>query len=81
MGSFKTVLCAQLHCGTELCESCPQFVCEVCDGLFCLDHMVNGMCPECAMWLAFDESLPDEPGVCRPRREVQSEGGKERRVA
>jgi hypothetical protein len=80
MGSFKTRLCAQLHCGTELCASCPQFVCEVCDGLFCSDHMVNGVCPECAMWLTFDASLSDEPGACGPRP-VQSEGGKERRVA
>jgi hypothetical protein len=60
--------CCEPMCKAALCECCPQFECESCEGTFCLEHkqVVTfagasvAACGECAMWLRFADSLPDE---------------------
>ena len=80
-------LCADPFCRAPLCEACPQFQCEACDGVFCLQHQdSSGYCFECAAVLAAEALIPDDPlpscAVCGVVRKVaQSEIAAGRKVA
>jgi hypothetical protein len=85
---LKQHRCDWQGCEVELCESCPQFQCEVCDGVMCLSHQdrASGYCFECAEVLALEALVPDEPlpacAACGVVRKVaQSEIRAGRKVA
>jgi hypothetical protein len=84
---LKQRLCADPFCRAPLCEVCPQFQCEVCDGVFCLAHQdASGYCAECAAVLAAEALIPDDPlpacAACGVVRKVaQSEIAAGRKVA
>jgi hypothetical protein len=77
---LKQHVCNWEGCTVPLCDSCPQFQCEACDGVFCPEHRsaVGCMCRECAEVLALEAMVPDDPlpacAVCGVvRKVVQSE--------